>query len=124
MISAKVTQINSNMASSQDSSSDSSTSSPQHPYDVPNVEAENLLPGVLMSMDHMYAHFFCQLSALGSVLEYEPLREGARNLLLLMPCDAATMERLHILFSSGYESDVSMEDMFFTPKPAEVRGGV
>ncbi|KAI4464470.1 ubiquitin carboxyl-terminal hydrolase [Holotrichia oblita] len=120
MISAKVTQINSNMASSQDSSSDSSTSSPQHPYDVPNVEAENLLPGVLMSMDHIYAHFFCQLSALGSVLEYEPLRDGARNLLLLMPCDVSTMERLHVLFSNTYEPDISIEDMFFHPKPAEV----
>lgn len=35
------------MPSSPDSSSDSSTSSPQHPYDGPNVEAENSLPGVV-----------------------------------------------------------------------------
>ncbi|XP_022918953.1 ubiquitin carboxyl-terminal hydrolase 9X [Onthophagus taurus] len=122
LISAKITQINSNMASSQDSSSDSSTSSPQHPYDVPNVEAEaeNSLPGVLMSMEHTYAQFFCQLSALGSILEFDALRDGARNLLLLMPCDHTTITRLHILFSSNFESNIPIEDMYFSPTPAEV----
>lgn len=35
------------MPSSPDSSSDSSTGSPQHPYEGPNVEAENCLPGVV-----------------------------------------------------------------------------
>lgn len=35
------------MASSPDSSSDSSTSSPQHPYDGPNLEVEATLPGVV-----------------------------------------------------------------------------
>lgn len=119
MISAKVTQINSNMASSQDSSSDSSPTS-SHPHDAPNIETEKLLPGVLMSVDQMYAHFFCQLSALGSTLEYEPLRDSARNLLLLMPCDVTTIERLHALFSNSFDSDISIEDMFFNPKPAEV----
>lgn len=47
VLSAKLSQANTNMASSPDSSSDSSTSSPQHPYDGPNVEAENSLPGVV-----------------------------------------------------------------------------
>lgn len=46
-MSAKLSQVNSNMASSPESSSDSSTSSPQHPYDGPNLEAENTLPGVV-----------------------------------------------------------------------------
>jgi len=47
LLSAKLSQVNSNMPSSPDSSSDSSTSSPHHPYDGPNVEAENSLPGVV-----------------------------------------------------------------------------
>lgn len=47
MLSAKLSQVSSNMASSPDSSSDSSTSSPQHPYDGPNLEVEATLPGVV-----------------------------------------------------------------------------
>ena len=35
------------MASSPDSSSDSSTGSPHNMYDGPNIEAENCLPGVV-----------------------------------------------------------------------------
>lgn len=119
LISAKVTQINLNMASSQDSSSDSSASSPQYPYDVPDVEAENLLPGVLMSLQHMYARFFCQVSALGSSLEFPPLRDGARALLQLMPCDSTTIERLHALFTNVIEHD-TVDSMFFSATPAEV----
>lgn len=109
------------MASSQDSSSDSSTSSPQHPYDGPNVEAENLLPGVLMSMQRNYAHFFCQLAALGSTLEFAPLRDGARALLQLMPADTTTVEKLLYLFTGNNEPDNNIDSMFFSASPAEVR---
>lgn len=119
LISAKITQVNSNMASSQDSSSDSSASSPQHPYDGPDAEAENLLPGVLMAMQHTYARFFCQVSALGSVLESSRLRDGARALLQLMPCDSTTIERLHALFTNVIEHD-TVDSMFFSATPAEV----
>lgn len=109
------------MASSQDSSSDSSTSSPQHPYDGPNVaEAENLLPGVLMSSQSVYAHFFCQLQALGSTLEFPPLRDGARALLQLMPADVTTSERLLHVFSTNNDTSVSVDSMFFSALPSEV----
>lgn len=120
IISAKVIQINSNMASSQDSSSDSSTSSPQHPYDGPNIEAENLLPGVLMAQQHIYSQFFCQLMALGSNLEYPLLRDGGHALLQLMPCDILTMKKLRILFTSPGEQNITMDSMFFSATPAEV----
>lgn len=109
------------MASSQDSSSDSSTSSPQHPYDGPNVEAENLLPGVLMIQQHIYAQFFCQLMALGSSLEYPLLRDGGHALLQLMPCDLLTMKKLRILFTSPGEQNITMDSMFFSATPAEVK---
>lgn len=113
-------QISSNIASSQDSSSDSSTSSPQHPYDGPNVEAESQLPGVLMSQQPVYAQFFCQLMALGSQLEFPLLRDGGRALLQLMPCDGTTVERLRTLFSTTGERDVTMDSMFFSATAAEV----
>ena len=47
LITAKLCQVSSNMPSSPDSSSDSSTGSPHNTYDGPNIEAENCLPGVV-----------------------------------------------------------------------------
>ena len=47
LITAKLGQVGSNMPSSPDSSSDSSTGSPHNNYDGPNIEAENCLPGVV-----------------------------------------------------------------------------
>lgn len=109
------------MASSQDSSSDSSTSSPQHPYDGPNVaEAENVLPGVLMSNQQIYALFFCQLQALGSTLEFSGLRDAARALLQLMPGDVSISERLLRLFSTTNDATITVDSMFFSASPAEV----
>lgn len=122
LILAKVTQVNSNMASSQDSSSDSSTSSPLHPYDGPNMEAENLLPGLLMSMQPVYAQFFCQLSALGTALNYPPLRDNGRALLQLMPCDSSIIQKLLLLFTPtpSNDPDITVENMFFSATPSEV----
>lgn len=124
LISAKVTQINSNMASSQDSSSDSSTSSPQHPYDGPNIEAENLLPGVLMSRKPVYAHFFCQLYDLGCELGYTLLRDGARALLQIMPADSSTVLQLDkfLLYREPAMSNDQKpnEPVFLKGTPAEI----
>ncbi|XP_074025512.1 ubiquitin carboxyl-terminal hydrolase 9X isoform X2 [Leptinotarsa decemlineata] len=120
LISAKVVQINSNMASSQDSSSDSSTSSPQHPYDGPNTEAESLLPGVLMSSQSVYAQFFCQLMNVGSTLTFPLLRDMGHTLLQLMPCDLVTIDKLKVLFSTPGEDNITMDSMFFSASPAEV----
>ncbi|KFM62547.1 putative ubiquitin carboxyl-terminal hydrolase FAF-Y, partial [Stegodyphus mimosarum] len=94
IISAKLCQIGTNVPSSPDSSSDSSTGSPQHPYDGPNVEAENCLPGVLMSQQQQYAQFLFQLADLGSSLNVPALRDEAYAVLKLMPPDAHTYERL------------------------------
>lgn len=47
MLTAKLYQVNTNMPSSPDSSSDSSTSSPQHQFRGLNKDAENCLPGVV-----------------------------------------------------------------------------
>lgn len=61
LITAKLTQISSNMPSSPDSSSDSSTGSPgnhgNHYSDGPNPEVESCLPGVVsrFCFEHLYA---------------------------------------------------------------------
>ena len=52
LITAKLSEVGSNMPSSPDSSSDSSTGSPHHVYDGPNIEAENCLPGVVSYVVH------------------------------------------------------------------------
>nr|CAD7397023.1 unnamed protein product [Timema cristinae] len=101
LLTAKLSQVNANMPSSPDSSSDSSTSSPQHLYDGPNLEAENCLPGVFMSQRPTCAQFFFQLADLGCTLQYPPLRDGARMLLKLIPPDTFTVECLHTLFQGA-----------------------
>lgn len=108
------------MASSQDSSSDSSTSSPQHLYDSPNSDVENLLPGVLMSQNPIYAQFFCQIMTMGSQLEFAALRDSAHALLKMLPCDTRTIEKLRNLFATPGEQNKSMDAVFFRAAPSEV----
>lgn len=108
------------MASSQDSSSDSSTSSPHHLYNGPNIDVESLLPGVLMSQNPIYAEFFCNLMALGSQLESPALRNSAHALLRTIPCDIRTMEILKLLFTGPSEPNMSMDNTFFRASSAEV----
>ncbi|KAK6644525.1 hypothetical protein RUM43_000792 [Polyplax serrata] len=119
ILTAKLCQANSNTVSSPETSSDSSTSSPQHPYDGPNLEAENMLPGVLMSRKSNYAKFLFQLSDLGCQLHYPPLRDGARTLLQLVPPDQSTVEKLKQLFGihptneHNQDNNVTVESVFF-----------
>ena len=127
-LSAKLSQVNTNVPSSPDSSSDSSTSSP---YDAPNMEAENNLPGVVMSQRSQHANFFFQLADLGCTLQHAQLRDGARNLLQLIPPDTLTVTRLQWLFNH-YQNDeplqnphsneqtTSVDTLFFTASPSQV----
>ncbi|XP_035221479.1 probable ubiquitin carboxyl-terminal hydrolase FAF-X isoform X2 [Stegodyphus dumicola] len=125
IISAKLCQIGTNVPSSPDSSSDSSTGSPQHPYDGPNVEAENCLPGVLMSQQQQYAQFLFQLADLGSSLNVPALRDEAYAVLKLMPPDAHTYERLKTICLENSKlgdrsPSPSLESIFFAPSPSQV----
>ncbi|XP_071440611.1 ubiquitin carboxyl-terminal hydrolase 9X isoform X2 [Hetaerina americana] len=99
ILTAKLCQVSATMPSSPDSSSDSSTSSPHHPYDGPTMEAENALPGVLMSQKARYAQFFLQLADLGVQVNCDPLRDSARFLLKLIPPDAHTVHLLYETFA-------------------------
>ncbi|XP_075236606.1 ubiquitin carboxyl-terminal hydrolase-like faf isoform X2 [Lycorma delicatula] len=131
ILTAKLTQANANVASSPDSSSDSSTSSPQHLYDGPNIEAENCLPGVLMSQRPHYVQFFFQVADRGCELKDAALRDSARSILKLIPPDIATIERLQMLFSSNPSDNSSttmsttmpsptVENTFFNSSPSQV----
>lgn len=75
-----------------------------------------------MSQQSQYAQFFCQLSLLGSCLGHGSLRDGARTLLLLMPPDKSTVEKLQILFSGNTAdlSDVTLDTVFFSASSAQV----
>ncbi|KAG8178428.1 hypothetical protein JTE90_019137 [Oedothorax gibbosus] len=124
-ISAKLCQIGTNMPSSPDSSSDSSTGSPQHPLDGPNVETENCLPGVIMSQHEIYATFLFQLADLGSSLNVPALRDEAYAVLKLMPPDTHIVEKLKTMCTENSKlSDRTLssplEGIFFSSSAAEV----
>ncbi|XP_039770608.1 probable ubiquitin carboxyl-terminal hydrolase FAF-X isoform X4 [Ornithorhynchus anatinus] len=129
LITAKLTQISSNMPSSPDSSSDSSTGSPgnhgNHYSDGPNPEVESCLPGVIMSMHPRYISFLWQVADLGSSLSMSPLRDGARVLMKLMPPDNTTVEKLRAIcldHAKLGESSLSpsLDSLFFGPSASQV----
>ncbi|KAG8450507.1 hypothetical protein GDO86_002966 [Hymenochirus boettgeri] len=129
LITAKLTQISSNMPSSPDSSSDSSTGSPgnhgNHFSDGPNPEVESCLPGVIMSLHHRYISFLWQVADLGSSLNMPPLRDGARVLMKLMPPDNTIVEKLRAICLDhaklGETSlSSSLDSLFFGPSASQV----
>nr|XP_033805269.1 probable ubiquitin carboxyl-terminal hydrolase FAF-X isoform X2 [Geotrypetes seraphini] len=129
LITAKLTQISSNMPSSPDSSSDSSTGSPgnhgNHYSDGPNPEVESCLPGVIMSLHPRYISFLWQVADLGSSLNMPPLRDGARVLMKLMPPDNTMVEKLRAICLDhaklGDSSlSPSLDSLFFGPSASQV----
>lgn len=98
LLTAKLTPMGTGLASSPDSSSDSSTGSPPRPCpDMQRVELESTLPGVIISHNYQYIDFFLKLYQLGSDLEHDRLRESAKLLLHLLPCDGQTVKMLHMM---------------------------
>ncbi|CAH1782281.1 unnamed protein product [Owenia fusiformis] len=124
LITAKLCQAGSNMPSSPDSSSDSSTGSPHSPYEGPNIEAESCLPGVIMANNPRYATFLLQMADLGSRVNFPKLREGARQVLKLMPPDNAKVEEIKKLCETAAKGDAatsqSLESLYFGPSSAVV----
>lgn len=98
ILTAKLTPIGAGLASSPDTSSDSSTGSPPRPCpDMSRVESESTLPGVIISQNFQYIEFFLKLYQMGSDLEHGRLRESAKTLLHLLPCDRQTVKMLQIM---------------------------
>uniref|UniRef100_A0A8C9SFP8 ubiquitinyl hydrolase 1 n=1 Tax=Scleropages formosus TaxID=113540 RepID=A0A8C9SFP8_SCLFO len=129
LITAKLTQVSSNMPSSPDSSSDSSTGSPgnhgNHYSDGPNPEVESCLPGVIMSLHLRYISFLWQVADLGCNLNMPLLRDGARVLMKLMPPDNTTVENLRATcldHAKLGENSLSptLDSRFFGPSPSQV----
>ncbi|KAG9348967.1 hypothetical protein JZ751_029284 [Albula glossodonta] len=129
LITAKLTQVSSNMPSSPDSSSDSSTGSPgnhgTHYSDGPNPEVESCLPGVIMSLHLRYISFLWQVADLGCNLNMPLLRDGARILMKLMPPDNTTVENLRAIcldHAKLGENSLSptLDSRFFGPSPSQV----
>ncbi|KAJ8379215.1 hypothetical protein AAFF_G00223270 [Aldrovandia affinis] len=129
LITAKLTQVSTNMPSSPDSSSDSSTGSPgnhgNHYSDGPNPEVESCLPGVIMSLHLRYISFLWQVADLGCNLNMPLLRDGARVLMKLMPPDNTTVENLRAIcldHAKLGENSLSptLDSRFFGPSPSQV----
>ncbi|XP_052783474.1 probable ubiquitin carboxyl-terminal hydrolase FAF-X isoform X2 [Mya arenaria] len=124
LISAKLVHVGNSMPSSPDTSSDSSGGSPHHAFDGPNIEAENCLPGVLMSNNQRCCQFLFQLGDLGCSLQVSKLRDTARTLLKLMPADSGTKEKLRTMCSeharTGTGVSQQLETMFFNSSPSQV----
>lgn len=88
----------------------------------------------VMSQRSQYATFFFQLADLGCSLPHSQLRDGARNLLQLVPPDTYTVTRLQWLFGhykddealqnpSQYhcnEQNTTVDSLFFTASPSQV----
>uniref|UniRef100_A0A673JQ69 ubiquitinyl hydrolase 1 n=1 Tax=Sinocyclocheilus rhinocerous TaxID=307959 RepID=A0A673JQ69_9TELE len=129
LITAKLTQVSTNMPSSPDSSSDSSTGSPgnhtNHYSDGPNPEVESCLPGVIMSLHLRYISFLWQIADLGCTLSMPLLRDGARVLMKLMPPDNTTVENLRAIcldHAKLGENSLSptLDSRFFGPSASQV----
>ncbi|XP_039251519.2 ubiquitin carboxyl-terminal hydrolase 9X-like [Styela clava] len=130
LVPIKPSSKNKDVTSSPDSSSDSSRSSPTFYLALhePNPEVEALLPGVIMSKKPKYAQFLFQVADLGCELDVSELRDGARNLLQLMPCNEGTVQNIQQLTEDIAKSKMSVppkppsaaiESLFFLPSSSE-----
>jgi ubiquitin carboxyl-terminal hydrolase 9/24 len=96
IINVKLSPMGAALASSPDSSSDSSTGSPPRPCpDMQRPESEATLPGVIIANKNQYLEFFLKLHQLGSDLQHNALRECARTLLHLLPLDSTVVTQIH-----------------------------
>lgn len=98
ILGAKLTQMGSGMASSPDSSSDSSTGSPPRPCpDMQRLDTEACLPGVLIAQKCQYVDFFLKIYQLGTDIQHGSLRDCARLLLQIIPVDRYTVQKLETM---------------------------
>lgn len=83
-----------------------------------------------MSQKSDHAKFFFQLADLGCDLAHPQLRDGARNLLQLIPPDTYTVSKLEWLFCHRKETPTSsseinelnttVDSLFFFASPSQV----
>lgn len=127
LITVKLTPNGSGLASSPDSSSDTSSGSPPRPCpDLLKSDLEDMLPGVIISQKTLYIDFFLKIYQMGSDLQHELLRDSCSSLLHLLPLDRNTVKKMHIL-CNFYDTDVENnatarhpESLFIDPTPARI----
>ncbi|XP_053689381.1 probable ubiquitin carboxyl-terminal hydrolase FAF [Sabethes cyaneus] len=133
LITVKLTPSGSGLASSPDSSSDSSSGSPPRPCpDMLRSESEDMLPGVIISRKPNYMNFFLKIYQLGSDLQHGLLRDSCMFLLHLLPLDSLTVANIQAmcnLNNSDLTNNTLVEDiggsrtpeaLFIDPSPARV----
>lgn len=126
MMQAKIVQ--NNVTNSPDSSEESSGGSPNHftgGIDGPNIEAEECLPSVMISINEKRMEFLCQLCGLGASIQEDRLREGARILLAVLPRCRNTEKSLREAFILSSPTGSIMEkkpsyNLLFNTDPAVV----
>lgn len=119
VLTAKLIQVNAGMASSPDSSSESSTGSPPRPCpDMQRLEREESLPGVIITQKCQYVGFFLQLYQLGIDIQHATLRDSVRLLLHLIPIDRFTVQRLETMCK------VRINEILFPEEEREQQQGV
>ncbi|EDO35056.1 predicted protein [Nematostella vectensis] len=124
LITAKVGTIESSMPSSPDSSSESSTGSTTPALDGPNLEAENCLPGVMLSKRHTFLQYLVHLADLAIENNISELRDVVRQLLELIPPDTHTVEKIKNICRDHAEngakaSSEKLETVFFPKSPMQ-----
>lgn len=114
IINVKLSPMGNALASSPDSSSDSSTGSPPRPCpDMQKLESEATLPGVIISQKNHYLEFFLKLHQLGCNLNHNGLREYSRSLLHLLPMDTTVVGNIHRMCFNKYlekRADSSLDE--------------
>lgn len=124
IITAKIGTLNNSMPSSPDSSSDSSGGSTPAALDGPNLEAENCLPGVMLSKRHSFMQYLIDLADQGITHNIPDLRERVQQLLNLIPSDTETVGNIKNICRTSSENSSKtpslLDAMFFTSSSTQV----
>ncbi|EDS40160.1 ubiquitin specific protease 9/faf [Culex quinquefasciatus] len=127
LITVKLTPNGSGLASSPDSSSDTSSGSPPRPCpDLIKSDLEDMLPGVIIAQKTQYIDFILKMYQLGSDLQQDLLRDSCSALLHLLPIDRNTVKKIHTLcniYDSEVENNATArhpESLFVDPAPARI----
>eukprot|EP00794_Sanderia_malayensis_P010838 gene10838-11990_t len=123
IITVKLGAVGGSPPSSPDSSSDGSPPSTPRPGDGPNPEAEQCLPGVIMSK-MKFANSLFVLGDLGMKHKIPELRDISLSLLNIIPSDVDTIRKIKMICQDrvmkGSNSKISLDLLFFTPSPIHV----
>ncbi|XP_057300867.1 probable ubiquitin carboxyl-terminal hydrolase FAF-X [Hydractinia symbiolongicarpus] len=119
----KLGSIGGSVPSSPDSSSDSSPPPTPQPCDGPNIEAEQLLPGVILSKTK-FAQVLFSLGELATKFKAPELRDIILSLLNICPSDIETINQIKLVCHEraikGKQASQSLEKFFLSQSPIQV----